>query len=257
MKVCINAGHGGKDVGAVGFGLKEVDINYSVAKEVERILKLHKVEVVFIQQNDNDIKTLTDICRVAKNSNANLFVSIHHNAGGGEGFEVIHSIRMGESYKLAQLLAKEFKVIGQQPHGLGVYSRASTKNPKKDYYEVIRGTIDKMPSIIGEFAFIDNLKDVNKINTEEKRKEEAKAYAKAILNYLGIKYDDELVNPKKLYGIVLANVLNVRKTPEIKKGNIIMTYKKDTKVELLEKKGDWYRTKDGWVYSGYLKIIKE
>lgn len=257
MKVCINSGHGGKDSGALGFSLKEVDINFSVAKEVERLLKLHNVEVVFIQQNDKDIKTLTDICRIAKKSNAKLFVSIHHNAGGGEGYEVIHSIRMGESLKLAQLLAKEFEVIGQKPHSLGVYSRPSTKNPKKDYYEVIRNTIDSMPSIIGEFAFIDNIKDFNKINTEEKRKEEAKAYTKAILNYLGLKYNEELVNPKKTYGIVLATVLNIRSTPEIKQGNIVGTYRKDEKVEILEIKKDWFRTDKGWVFSGYVKIVKE
>lgn len=60
-----------------------------------------------------------------------------------------------------------------------------------DYFAVIRNT--KMSSIISEFGYIDNITDMQKFNTEDKLKREAKALAKAICRFYNVQFKDNIV----------------------------------------------------------------
>lgn len=79
--VVIDAGHGGKDPGAMGTTMKEKDINLSVSLKLGKIItdKHPDVEVVYTRKTDKfiDLNVRADI---ANKNKADLFISIHTNA---------------------------------------------------------------------------------------------------------------------------------------------------------------------------------
>ena len=82
VTVVIDAGHGGHDTGAVSpHGLPEKDANLRLAKAVRDELKKRGYTVVMTREDDTFVE-LYDRPKVAHRANADLFVSIHHNAPG-------------------------------------------------------------------------------------------------------------------------------------------------------------------------------
>ena len=79
--VVIDAGHGGKDPGALGKRGREKDINLRVAKECGRLVRenMNDVKVVFTRDDDVFVP-LQDRSAIANRANGDLFVSIHVNA---------------------------------------------------------------------------------------------------------------------------------------------------------------------------------
>ena len=187
-KVFISAGHGGSDSGAVGNGFKEKDLNLSIALACGDYLKSRGVEVRMSRVKDEN----DDLNQEARESNAfgpDLTVSIHNNAGGGDGVEAWYSIVGGLGKTCAENILAEVVKIGQNSRG------AKTKKGSggKDYYGFIRQT--KAPAVIVECAFIDNARDIQIINTEPKRVIMGEAIAKGILKTLGIADSAPMTTP--------------------------------------------------------------
>ena len=82
ITVVIDAGHGGHDNGAMSpHGLPEKDANLRLAKAVRDELVKRGYKVVMTREDDTFVE-LYDRPKVAHRANADLFVSIHHNAPG-------------------------------------------------------------------------------------------------------------------------------------------------------------------------------
>ncbi len=77
--VVIDAGHGGKDPGAVANALREKDINLKVALKLGRKLRDKGYDVRFTRETDVYLK-LQERTDIANNADADLFVSLHVNA---------------------------------------------------------------------------------------------------------------------------------------------------------------------------------
>lgn len=79
--VVIDAGHGGKDVGALGKSVKEKDVNLAVATLLGEMIetKMHDVEVVYTRNTDKYL-TLQERAQIANKAKGNLFISIHCNS---------------------------------------------------------------------------------------------------------------------------------------------------------------------------------
>lgn len=79
--VVIDAGHGGKDSGAVGKKSKEKDITLSVAKKTGEYIKKNYPDVKVIYTRSTDVFVeLMERARIANRNNADVFISIHCNA---------------------------------------------------------------------------------------------------------------------------------------------------------------------------------
>lgn len=77
----IDAGHGGKDAGAVGQLTKEKDINLNVALAFGRLVEKNCPDVKVIYTRKTDIfVTLQGRAEIANRNKANLFISVHTNS---------------------------------------------------------------------------------------------------------------------------------------------------------------------------------
>ena len=149
MKVILNAGHtkSGKGSGVVGY------INEST--EARRIVSLvkhyltgkgHKVVVANVDKAESQNAYLKQVVEKAnKHADADLFVSIHFNAGGGYGTECY----TWKGNKTAPAVG-----ICEELHELGFRNRG-VKDGSTFY--VIRKT--KMPAVLVEVCFADSLID--------------------------------------------------------------------------------------------------
>jgi len=185
-KVFIDPGHGGSESGAVAFGMIEKNINLVVAKYLKEILQNNGFDVKLSRETDTYIG-LHPRANMANEFGADIFVSIHHNASGGDGWEIIHSMMLNKkdkSKQLAECIGKRFTEIGQNPRPISIYTRESTTSPGNDYYTVLR--YSNMPCVITEFAFLDS-DDRFIIDTNEELKLEAEAIYKGICDYFGVK----------------------------------------------------------------------
>ncbi len=97
-KVVIDAGHGGKDFGAVGaYGLQEKKVALEIARKLREKLQAMGIQTVMTRESDVFL-TLPERAWVANNSGADLFVSIHansapdHDVSGTEIYYISESV---------------------------------------------------------------------------------------------------------------------------------------------------------------------
>ncbi len=85
FKLVIDAGHGGKDPGAIGRFSREKNINLAVAKAFGKLVETNckDVEVIYTRQTDIFVP-LDKRADIANKANADLFISIHTNALPGK-----------------------------------------------------------------------------------------------------------------------------------------------------------------------------
>lgn len=107
--VAIDAGHGGKDVGAQGsHGTREKDVVLAIAKRLEAAVNRQPgMKAVMIRDGDYFVK-LSQRVRKAREAKADLFVSIHADAfddPSANGASVYTLANKGASSRMAQYLA--------------------------------------------------------------------------------------------------------------------------------------------------------
>jgi N-acetylmuramoyl-L-alanine amidase len=89
--VVLDAGHGGKDRGCAGNSAREADVSLKIILELGRLIEaeMPEVKVVYTRKTDEFVE-LADRAGIANKYNADLFISVHCNAGpaGARGTEV-------------------------------------------------------------------------------------------------------------------------------------------------------------------------
>ncbi len=188
-KVFIGVGHGGKDPGAVGNGLRESDVNLNMALAMQAELIRHGV-IVGISRTSDANDALTEEIAECNAFAPDLAVEVHNNAGGGDGFEVYRQTNAygHSSLKLAELIETQVKAIGQNSRGV-----KTRLNGGVDYFGWLRQV--RAPAVLCEGAFVDNVKDAVQIDTEAEQRAFGVAYARAVLEYLGIAYKSLQAKP--------------------------------------------------------------
>ena len=79
--VVIDAGHGGKDVGATDNGVMEKNINLQVAKQLESLIKKKMKNAKAVMTRDGDTYlTLQERADKANRAHGDIFISIHTNS---------------------------------------------------------------------------------------------------------------------------------------------------------------------------------
>lgn len=188
-KVFLGVGHGGKDPGAVANGLKEKDLNLSIALACQEELARHGVSVLMSRTKD-DTEDLANRIKECNAFKPDLALDIHNNAGGGDGAEVFHHYGGGTGKILANNILAEMVAVGQNSRG----AKTKKNSDGKDYFGFIRQTV--CPAVIVECAFVDNKNDIKILDTVEEQKAMGVAIAKGVLKTLGIVYKEKVVDTK-------------------------------------------------------------
>lgn len=106
------------------------------------------------------------------------------NILGGDGFEAYYHFGGGKGKDLAANIEKRVKEIGQNSRGIKV----RMNNSGQDYFYFVRETV--CPAVIVEGVFVDNKKDYQIAYSLSQQIFFGEAYAKGILDTLGIQIND-------------------------------------------------------------------
>ena len=168
-KIFIDPGHSVTDPGAVGYAV-ERDLNEKTAAFMNEHLLATYVCETKVDPVSN--KSLSAVAESANAWGADLLVSIHNNAGGGDGYEAL--VYSDKTVPLGKIFEKYVLAIGQNSRGVKL----------RPGLAVLRQS--NMPAVLNEGAFVDNKKDIEDWNDDHELKKMGIAYAEAAAEYLGL-----------------------------------------------------------------------
>lgn len=178
VKIFIDPGHGGNDPGAVGNGLKEKDLTLKIAKYARDYLQSNYSNVsIKMSRTGDTTKSLTTRTNEANKWGAEVYVSIHINAGGGTGFESFVYPGVGSSTKKLQ------NAIHEQV--MKVCKGFRDRGKKQANFHVLRES--RMAACLTENLFIDTKADADFLKKEANLKKLGQAHAIGIAKYFGLK----------------------------------------------------------------------
>lgn len=220
--IVIDAGHGGKDHGAIGInGAKEKDINLAVALKLGKLIEkgLKDVKVVYTRKDDTFIE-LYKRGKIANDNNGKLFISIHCNStakknSDASGFEV-YLLRPGKTQDAIEIAERENAVI-QYESDPKRYQKLTDENfilvsmahssylkYSEKFAELLHDQFSSdfdlqsrgvkqagfyvlvgtsMPSVLIETGFLSNKRDADYLRSSKGQDEIAEAIFKAIKGY--------------------------------------------------------------------------
>lgn len=174
-KIMIDAGHGGRDPGAVYNGRQEKDDVLELALAVGQILEDAGLDVEYTRTTDV-YESPSEKAREANNAGADFFVSIHRNSfprpNEVSGVETLVYDAGGIKNQMAENVNRQLENIGFR--NLGVKERPNLT--------VLRRT--QMPAILVEAGFINS--DIDNRLFDENFQAIAHGIADGILETIGI-----------------------------------------------------------------------
>lgn len=176
VKIFIDPGHGGRDPGATAGSLKEKDITLSIAKNIRKIIQTNGLKVSLkMSRTDDSTVSLAKRIQSANDWQADLFLSIHVNAGGGTGYEDYIHTSLSNQSKTAQIRNIIHKEISK-------YHTLRNRGKKKANFQVLRETT--MPAILTENGFIDHPEDQKLLQSNVWLKSLSEGYVNAMIKAL-------------------------------------------------------------------------
>ena len=221
--VVLDAGHGGKDPGAIGkHGTKEKDVALDITKRAGHLLEKSGINVVYTRDEDVFIPLL-DRTKIANESKGKLFVSIHANANKNrkvQGFET-YLLRPGKSEDAIEVATRENSVISMEdftdPYEdlagealiMATMAQSTFMKESEDLASMMQMELDKklttpnrgvkqagfyvligasMPNALVEVGFLSNPYEEKKLKQDGHKQKIAEAIFQAIKNF---KYSKE------------------------------------------------------------------
>lgn len=190
--VCIDAGHGGENGGAMYYGLWEKDLTLQIAYAMYQELSLYEgVTVVMTRIGDEEL-SLEQRAQIAAASGADFLFSIHlnaspqHNLFGSEVWTSAYGEQYAKGTSFGNIVLQE---LGTD---VGVYSRGvKTKlktSGKGDYYGVIHNArLQGVAAVIIEHCHMDEAHDLKFYQEPGALQKLGKADATAVAKYYGLK----------------------------------------------------------------------
>jgi len=228
--VVIDAGHGGRDPGSIGSGIQEKDVVLAIALRLRELLLEGGGVRVAMTREDDRIITLAQRPEIARQLNADLFLSIHADSAGErsnvsgasiytlsdeasseaaarfaerendadrlngieiEGqSELVSTILVELSQERTQEDANEFSKLIQREGDGKIVFHPSAR--RKAALAVLRAP--DVPGVLFESGFITNREDRARLTTKEGRDEYAAVLARAIRVYFARRADVEDVS---------------------------------------------------------------
>ena len=212
--VVIDAGHGGKDPGAIGIGgLREKDVTLSVAQGLGRELRAKGFRVVFTREDDRTIG-LEERTAIAESVAGDVFVSVHANAAPRRSTRGVETWYLNQNHQRhslnlaarengipkGQVDALQHTVAKLQMEEIMPHSRRLARLVQE---RIVRGLprqhqpedlgvkqgpfyvlfLSNMPSILVETGFLTNRDDARRLRDRSWRDLLAKQIAEGLVRY--------------------------------------------------------------------------
>lgn len=149
-KIVIDAGHGGKNPGAVYQGRRESDDALRLAMAVGNILEENGYDVIYTRTTDTT-QSVGQKAAIANEEGADLFLSIHRNAadypGQYDGIQTLLYDDSGLKKKIAERINANLEALGFRNIGVDIRPNLVVLNSTR------------MPALLVEAGFIDSDKD--------------------------------------------------------------------------------------------------
>ena len=246
-KVFIDAGHGGSDPGALGFGYRESDLNLQIAKKIESKLKSRGIDVKMSRTSDI-YYSLSERAEMANDYGADAFVSIHQNSAestSANGIETYYNRNKEEEKPLSNDV--QTQVINK--------TGATNRGVKNAEFTVL--VKSNMISALVECGFISNESEVKNLSDSDYQDKLATGIADGIENYLKSNVIIEESQITATGKVINTDSLNVRKGPSTS-FDIIGTLSGGEKVKIVAKSNNWYKIEyngtHGYVSASYIEL---
>jgi len=233
-RIVLDAGHGGKDPGAIGYaGLREKDVVLDVTKRVGRLInkEFPDVDVIYTRTKDEFIP-LRDRARIANEKNGKLFISIHANSNNNKsvrGFET-YLLRPGKTEDAIDVAERENSVIKfeesteyyQQYDNeqliLATMAQSAFMKESEDFASLVQQGLSNevpsrsrgvkqagfyvlvgasMPNILVEIGFVSNTREGKNLGWAEYRQKIAEGIFEGIRDFK-LKYDQQVMEQASL-----------------------------------------------------------
>jgi N-acetylmuramoyl-L-alanine amidase len=223
--IVIDPGHGGHDPGAIGYNdVKEKDIVLNVALKLRsHLLDYDPTLKIFLTREDDRFIPLFRRTEIANQAEADLFISLHSNAGyreNAQGFETYYyHFKTDESTKIIERIENsvlqqyeseldvnkafidiikedmiQIQFINESRSlGMKVQSNLDYSLNQLNNYRIMNRGIKRakflvlqyalMPSVLIELGFISNRREALLLTNNDYQKLMAKSIANAIISY--------------------------------------------------------------------------
>lgn len=148
-KICLDAGHGGKDPGACGFGRQEKDDVLRCVLKVGQLLSSRGHQIYYTRDNDIYESPFTKATE-ANNAGADFFASFHRNSAANEaaaGFETLVYANSGAAKVCADTANSKMVSVGFKNRGTKIRTDLAVLNSTR------------MQAVLFEIGFISNVGD--------------------------------------------------------------------------------------------------
>lgn len=182
--ISISGGHGGDDPGAVGNGFKERELTIELANLIIKYLKEGYTGFTFKVQQEK--VSPSNFRRPSDYGLANgFYMSIHFNAGGGHGTEILQGKFGSRRCKIINDVLSKY------------FTNRGIKTPNtNDYFMLREADMD----MIVEICFIDSKSDMDEY--EKNKNKIAKDIADAIARSEGLTKKEATVEDKYYFEII-------------------------------------------------------
>lgn len=173
--VVIDAGHGGKDPGAISsYGYEEKTVNLDVALQIAQILRDRGLRVIMTRDSDEFIE-LEERADIANRNRADIFISIHADSSAKSntnGFTLyVERSSSWASTSLANAIDNRMTQIGISNNGV-----------KKADYRVLTHT--GCPAVLIELGYLSNYWEAKQLKNKDMQKQLAQAITDGITDYI-------------------------------------------------------------------------
>ncbi len=217
-RICLDAGHGGHDPGAIGRGgTQEKDITLAVVLKLEKLIRSELGADVVMTRDTDVFIPLEERTAIANASGADLFLSVHINSArssSGRGLETYY-LSFAKSAAAEELAARENAISQATMKDLNNLVKAIATNSKidesRDFAGIIQrnnvdglsadfsGVLDRgvhtapfyvliganMPSILTEVGFISNPEEERWLKSDDYQEKLAESLLEGVRSYLG------------------------------------------------------------------------
>ena len=174
IRIVLDPGHGGNSGTATPIGMNEKTLTLIYSKLLQEKLEALGAKVVMARTTADQNPTLAARADLARNNGTDLFISIHMNAGGGQGASY-HSFNE-YSYLIAQRMYAYARKV-EDSYGLGKRYQPVTFSP----FQVTR--LHDCPAVLVECGFYDQQKNYDLLINPVYQDKYTNALVDGILDY--------------------------------------------------------------------------